>query len=324
MEQRTVGRSGLRVSRIGLATHTWGSHTDPDTAAAQLIAFAESGGTLVDTSPAYAGGAAQRILADLLGDLVSRDELVLCAGAGLVPHLPAVPAGSEPPPPGQARITVDCSRRSLLRQLDRTLLELGTDHLDLWQITAWDPSTPLGEIAATLEYAISSGRTRYAGVRGFTAWQLASLAAVSPITAVQTPYSLLTRGAEDDTVPAAAHHGAGLVATAALAGGILTGKYRDGVPADSRAADEATAAEIRGRLDDDRATAVVDALVTAADGLATSPLAVALAWVRDRPGVASMLVGARDMGQLTGVLAAETLELPRAIAAALDDVSSTP
>ncbi|MGW0003844.1 aldo/keto reductase [Nocardia grenadensis] len=324
MEQRTIGRSGLRVSRIGLATHTWGSHTDPDTAAAQLIAFAECGGTLVDTSPAYAGGAAQRILADLLGDLVSRDELVLCAGAGLVPHFPSLPAGSDPPPPGQARVTVDCSRRSLLRQLDRTLLELGTDHLDLWQITAWDASTPLDEIAATLDYAITSGRTRYAGVRGFTAWQLASLAAVSPVTAVQTPYSLLTRGAEDDTAPAAAHHGAGLVATAPLAGGILTGKYRNGVPADSRAADEATAAEIRGRLDDDRATAVVDALVTAADGLATSPLAVALAWVRDRPGVASMLVGARDMGQLTGVLAAETLELPRAIAAALDDVSSTP
>lgn len=255
---------------------------------------------------------------------MSRDELVLCAGAGLVPHLPAVPAGSEPPPPKQTRITVDCSRRTLLRQLDRTLLELGTDHLDLWQLTAWDPRTPLDEIAATLQYAISSGRTRYAGVRGFTAWQLASLAAVTPVTAVQTPYSLLTRGAEDDTAPAAAHHGAGLVATAPLAGGILTGKYRDGVPADSRAADEDTAAEIRGRLDDDRATAVVDALVTAADGLATSPLAVALAWVRDRPGVATMLVGARDMGQLTGVLAAETLELPRAIAAALDDVSSTP
>ncbi|MFI5719203.1 aldo/keto reductase [Nocardia sp. NPDC051750] len=321
MEQRTVGRSGLRVSRIGLATHTWGSHTDADTAAAQLIAFAEAGGTLVDTSPAYGGGAAQRILADLLGDLVSRDELVLCAGAGQVPHLPAVPAGSEPP--AQARITVDCSRRTLLRQLDRTLLELGTDHLDLWQVTAWDPRTPLDEIAGTLQYAIRSGRVRYAGVRGFTAWQLASLAAVAPITSVQAPYSLLTRSAEDDTVPAATHHGAGIVATAPLAAGILTGKYRDGVPADSRAADESTAAEIRGRLDDDRATAVVDALVTAADGLATSPLAVALAWVRDRPGVASMFVGARDMGQLTGVLAAETLELPRAIAAALDDVSST-
>ncbi|ONM47910.1 aldo/keto reductase [Nocardia donostiensis] len=322
MEQRTLGRSGLRVSRIGLATHTWGSRTDADEAAAQLVAFAEAGGTLVDTSPAYTGGAAQKILAELLGDLVSRDELVLSGCAGLIPHLPTPAPGGEPPAPDRVRHTVDASRRSLLRQLDRTLLELGTDHLDLWHVAVWDPHTPLDEVAATVDWALRSGRVRYAGVRGFTAWQLASLAALAPITAAQTPYSLLARTAEDDMVPAATHHGAGLIATAPLAGGILTGKYRDGVPADSRGADESTAAEISGRLDD-RATRVVDALVTAADGLATSPLAVALAWIRDRPGVASMFVGARDMGQLTGVLAAETLELPRAIAAALDDVSST-
>ncbi|MEV0296423.1 aldo/keto reductase [Nocardia sp. NPDC050710] len=320
MEQRTVGRSGLRVSRIGLATHTWGSQTDSDDAAVQLVAFAEAGGTLVETSPAYAGGVAQRILADLLGDLIGRDELVLSGCAGVVPaDRPRVESGVPPPEP--AHPAVDASRRTLLRQLDRTLLELGTDYLDIWNVAAWDPRTPLDEVADTLEYAVRSGRVRYAGVRGFGAWQLASLATVAPIAAAQTPYSLLARGAEDDFVPAAQHHGVGVIASAPLAGGILTGKYRDGVPADSRGADEATAAEIRHRLDD-RATRVVDALVTAADGLGTSPLAVALAWIRDRPGIASMFVGARDIGQLTGVMAAETLELPRAIAAALDDVSA--
>ncbi|MGQ4598953.1 aldo/keto reductase [Nocardia sp. R6R-6] len=321
MEQRTVGRSGLRVSRIGLATHTWGAHTDADTAAVQLVAFAEAGGTLVDTSPAYAGGAAQRILAELLGDLVSRDDLVLSGCAGVAPRIAAAPGGSAVPAPEPVRPEVDTSRRSLLRQLDRTLLELGTDYLDIWHVAAWDPATPLDEVAATVEYAVRSGRVRYAGVRGFNAWQVASLAAVAPVTVAQTPYSLLTRETETDFVPAARHHGVGVIATAPLAGGILTGKYRDGVPADSRGADEATAAEIRHRLDE-HATRVVEALVTAADGLATSPLAVALAWIRERPGIASMIVGARDIGQLTGVLAAETLELPRAIAAALDDVSA--
>ncbi|MFI5539835.1 aldo/keto reductase [Nocardia sp. NPDC051900] len=316
MEQRTVGRSGLRVSRMGLATHTWGTHTDAEDAAGQLVAFVEAGGTLVDTSPAYAGGAAQRILAELLGDLVSRDELVLSGCAGIAPWGFAG-AGI----PEAAQVTVDTSRRALLRQLDRTLLEFGTDHLDIWNVAVWDPRTPLEEVASTLEQVVGSGRVRYAGVRGFGAWQLASLAAVAPLTAAQTPYSLLARGAETDVVPAARFHGVGVIASAPLAGGILTGKYRDGVPADSRGADEATAAEIRSGLDD-RATRVVDALVTAADGLGTSPLAVALAWIRDRPGVASMIVGARDIGQLTGVLAAETLELPRAIAAALDDVSA--
>ncbi|MET8872856.1 aldo/keto reductase [Nocardia sp. NPDC004604] len=321
MEQRTVGRSGLRVSRIGLATHTWGTHTDTDDAAGQLVAFAEAGGTLVDTSPAYAGGAAQRILAELLGDLVSRDDLVLSGCAGVAPRITPAPVGPTVPTPEPVRAAVDTSRRALLRQLDRTLLELGTDYLDIWHVAAWDPATPLDEVAATLEFAVRSGKVRYAGVRGFNAWQVASLAAVAPVTVAQTPYSLLARDTETDFMPATRHHGVGLIATAPLAGGILTGKYRDGVPADSRGADEATAAEIRHRLDD-RATRVVDALVTAADGLATSPLAVALAWIRDRPGIASMIVGARDIGQLTGVLAAETLELPRAIAAALDDVSA--
>jgi aryl-alcohol dehydrogenase-like predicted oxidoreductase len=320
MEQRTVGRSGLRVSRIGLATHTWGSHTDSDEAAVQLVAFAEAGGTLVDTSPAYAGGGAQRILAELLGDLVSRDDLVISGCAGLAPRITPAPAGPAPTPE-PVRQAVDTSRRAMLRQLDRTLLELGTDYLDIWHVAAWDPRTPLDEVAGTLDFAVRSGRVRYAGVRGFSAWQLASLAAIAPITVAQTPYSLLARDTETDFIPATDHHGVGLIATAPLAGGILTGKYRDGVPADSRGADEATAAEIRHSLDD-RATRVVDALVTAADGLATSPLAVALAWIRDRPGIASMIVGARDIGQLTGVLAAETLELPRAIAAALDDVSA--
>ncbi|WP_225730671.1 MULTISPECIES: aldo/keto reductase [unclassified Nocardia] len=316
MEQRTVGRSGLRVSRIGLATHTWGSQTDADDAAGQLVAFAEAGGTLVDTSPAYAGGAAQGILGDLLTDLVPRDELVLSGCAGMTP--PIEPPLDGPPP---LRPTVDASRRAMLRQLDQTLAELGTDYLDIWNVAVWDPGTPLDEVAATLDAAVRSGRVRYAGVRGYCAWQLASIAALAPITAAQTQYSLLARAAELEFVPAAAHHGVGVIASAPLAGGILTGKYRDGVPADSRGADEATAAEIRHRLDE-RATRVVDAVVTAADGLGTSPLAVALAWIRDRPGIASMIVGARDIGQLTGVLAAETLELPRAIAAALDDVSA--
>ncbi|GGK36319.1 oxidoreductase [Nocardia camponoti] len=310
------------MSRIGLATHTWGTHTDADEASVQLAAFTEAGGTLVDTSPAYGDGAAQQILADLLGDLVSRDELVLSGCAGVVTHAPGGGVGDSVPAPAAVGPVVDASRRTLLAQLDATLARLGTDHLDIFSVAAWDPFTPSDEVFATLETVISSGRARYAGVRGFSAWQLASMAASAPITAAQSPYSLLARGVENDVIPAARHHGVGVIASAPLAGGILTGKYRDGVPADSRGADEATAAEIRRRLDDDRASRVVDALVTAADGLGTSPLAVALAWIRDRPGIASMIVGARDIGQLTGVLAAETLELPRAIAAALDDVSA--
>jgi aryl-alcohol dehydrogenase-like predicted oxidoreductase len=189
MEQRTVGRSGLRVSRMGLATHTWGSHTDAEDAAGQLVAFVEAGGTLVDTSPAYAGGAAQRILAELLGDLVSRDDLVLSGCAGTAPW-----GFSAAGVPGAAQVTVDTSRRTLLRQLDRTLLEFGTDHLDIWNVAVWDPRTPLEEVASTVEQAVRSGRVRYAGVRGFGAWQLASLAAVVPRTMSYRPPGITESG----------------------------------------------------------------------------------------------------------------------------------
>lgn len=310
MEQRTVGASGLRVSRLGLGTLTWGRGTDGDEAAAQLAAFADAGGTLIDTSPAYGEGVAQRILAELVDDVVPRSDLVISSCAGISPVA------------GYAR--VDCSRRALLGELDRTLRELGTDYLDVWQVATWDDATPVDEVAQTLDYAVTSGKVRYAGARGYLGWQLATAASScrqARLAATQAEYSLLARGVEEELIPAATHHGIGLFAAIPLAGGVLTGKYRDGVPADSRGADDAHAPNVRGYLTAS-AVRVADAVVTAADGLGTSPLAVALAWIRDRPSVASAIVGARDLAQLTGVLVAEELTLPAAISAALDDVSA--
>ncbi len=196
MKHRSVGTSGLRVSRLGLGTLTWGRDTDGDEAAAQLLAFAEAGGTLVDTSPAYGAGAAQRILAELLDDVVPRDELIISSSAGI-----------DPTPIGTDR--VDCSRRGLLRQLDATLRELGTDFLDMWQVATWDPLTPVDEVAATLDYAVSSGKVRYVGVRGYLGWQLATAVGAGGATtlaATQAEYSLLARGVEEELFAAAAHH----------------------------------------------------------------------------------------------------------------------
>ncbi|WP_072801839.1 aldo/keto reductase [Rhodococcoides yunnanense] len=310
MKQRSVGSSGLRVSRLGLGTLGWGSGTDGDDAAGQIAAFAEAGGTLVDTSPAYGDGRAQRVLAEVLDDVVPRRELIVSGAAGVTSR-----GGS---------FSIDCSRRALLSQLDETLRDLGTDYLDLWQVAAWDSATPVDEIAATLDYAVSSGKVRYVGARGYLGWQLATAAGAAGagrVVATQAEYSLLARGIEDELIPAATHHGVGVLAAVPLAGGVLTGKYRKGTPADSRGADDLHADSIANYLTD-AAENVVDAAVTAASGLKTSPLAVALAWARDRPGVSSAIVGARDLAQLTGVLVAEDLELPAAITSALDDVSS--
>ena len=303
MAQRVVGAGGLRVSRTGLGTYTWGRDTDADEAAAQLVAFVDAGGTLVDSSPDYTSGTAQTVLAGLVGDLVPRSALVISSTSGSV---------------------LDCSRATMLAQLDATLAELGTDHLDLWLVGGFDVRTPVAEVAATLDTAVRSGRTRYVGLREHRGWQVATVAAAVPagsLVAVQAEHSLLERGVEEELLPAAVHHGLGLLAVVPLARGVLTGKYRTGTPADSRGASPHLATALEGHRTA-HANRVVEAVVTAADGLGTSPLAVALAWVRDRPGVASAVVGGRDAAQLTGILAVESLTLPAAIRAALDDVSA--
>ncbi|WP_177231210.1 aldo/keto reductase [Amycolatopsis saalfeldensis] len=311
MEKRQLGRSGLRVSRMGLGTMTWGSDTDADEAASQLVAFVDAGGTLVDTADIYAEGEAERLLGSLLGDLVPRDDVVVATKA--------VARRTEGPFGGGA------SRGALLSALEGSLRRLGTDHVDLWQLHAWDACVPIDETLSALEYAVNSGKARYVGVSNYAGWQLATAAAraaaVAPIVAAQFEYSLLERGIEREAGPAAEHHGIGLLPWAPLGRGVLTGKYRTGTPADSRGASSVFAGYVEHHRTD-RAARIVQAVATAAEGLGTSPLVVALAWVRDRPGVVAPVVGARDTGQLTGSLSAEALNLPTAIRSALDDVSA--
>ncbi|GAA5169967.1 MULTISPECIES: aldo/keto reductase [Amycolatopsis] len=309
MEKRQLGRSGLRVSRMALGTMSWGGETDADEAASQLVAFVDAGGTLVDTADIYAEGECERILGGLLADLVPREDVVIATKA--------VARRTDGPFGGGA------SRGALLSALDGSLRRLGVDHIDLWQLHAWDDTVPLAETLSALDYAVTSGKVRYVGVSNYSGWQLATAAASStlPLVSVQAEYSLVERGVEREVVPAALHHGVGLLPWAPLGRGVLTGKYRTGTPADSRGASPTYAGYVEQHRTD-RAARIVEAVSTAADGLGTSPLAVALAWVRDRPGVVAPVVGARDTGQLTGSLAAEEIVLPNAIKAALDDVSA--
>ncbi|HJQ45801.1 MAG TPA: aldo/keto reductase [Amycolatopsis sp.] len=307
MEKRQLGRSGLRVSRMALGTMSWGTETDAEEAASQLVAFVDAGGTLVDTADIYAEGEGERILGGLLADLVPRDDVVIATKA--------VARRTDGPFGGGA------SRGALLTALDGSLNRLGTDHLDLWQLHAWDATVPLEETLSALDYAVTSGKVRYAGVSNYAGWQLATAAAGGCLVSAQVEYSLVERGVEREVVPAAQHHGLGLLPWAPLGRGVLTGKYRTGTPADSRGASPTYAGYVEQHRTD-RAARIVEAVSTAADGLGTSPLVVALAWVRDRPGVVAPVVGARDTGQLTGSLAAEEITLPHAIKAALDDVSA--
>jgi aryl-alcohol dehydrogenase-like predicted oxidoreductase len=290
---------------------TWGDATDTHSAVAQLTAFVDAGGTLVETADGYGDGAAQEVLAEVLTTSVPRDYVVIAGRA----TLPGGPLGNGP------------ARGALLTGLDATLKRLGTDHLDLWQLPGFDATVPLEETLSAVQVAVMSGRARYAGLVAPRGWQLATvvergrvLGNITVPVSAQVEYSLLARDVEAELLPAAAHHGVGLLAWAPLGRGVLTGKYADGTPADSRAASPALAPYVEARRNE-RSARIVQAVLTAADGLATSPLAVALAWVRDRPGVASAVVGARDAAQLAASMATEAVTLPAEIRAALDDVS---
>lgn len=309
MEERLVGGTGLRVSALGLGTLTWSRDTDEHEAAEQLRDFLDAGGTLLDTAASYADGAAEELIGDLLRTAVSRDDVVLCTKAG-VRHSPG------------GRV-VDASRGALLSSLDGSLQRLGTDHVDLWLVQTPDPRTPLAETVGALELALASGRARYVGLSNHAGWQTARAATLlgpGRLAAVEVEYSLLQRGVEREVVPAAADLGVGILAWSPLGRGVLTGKYRRAVPADSRAASAHLAGFVEPYLGRDAAP-VVEALVTAADGLERSPLEVALGWVLSRPQVASAVVGARTAAQLRTSLAAD-VTLPPAITAALDEVSA--
>jgi aryl-alcohol dehydrogenase-like predicted oxidoreductase len=314
MQQRFLGRTGLRVSRLGLGTMTWGRDTDEHEAREQLAAFTEAGGTLLDTAAVYGDGASERVLGALLGDVVPRGDIVLATKAG---------ARSS----GDQRWG-DVSRGALLADLDASLVRLGVDYVDLWQVHTWAEGFPLDETLSALDSAVASGRARYVGVSNYSGWQTARAVTWqqawpgrTPLASTQVEYSMLERGVEREVLPAADELGLGVLAWSPLGRGVLTGKYRTGTPADSRGASPHFERYVGVYLDE-RGQRIVEAVCKAADGLGLSPLEVALAWVRDRPGVTAPLVGARTAAQLRGALTVESVELPKEITDALDDVSA--
>ncbi|WP_137291876.1 aldo/keto reductase [Nocardioides dongxiaopingii] len=313
MQQRSLGSTGLRVSRLGLGTMTWGRDTDEHEARDQLIAFAEAGGTLVDTAAGYTDGDSERLVGSFIGDVVARDEIVLATKAGISRRS------------GERR--TDTSRGHLLTTLDASLARLGVDHVDLWQVHVWSDETPLEETLTALDLAQSSGRASYVGISNYSGWQTAQSAtwqrAVpgrATLASTQVEYSLLNRHVEREVLPACAALGLGVLPWSPLGRGVLTGKYRTGTPSDSRGASPTFAGFVGAYLDDDSAR-IVEAVVRAAEGLGWTPLEVALVWVRDRPGVTAPIVGARTAQQVRGALGTDDKVLPDEIVAALDDVS---
>ena len=314
MEKRPVGASGLHVSRLGLGTMTWGRDTAEQEAADQLRLFLDAGGNFIDTAAIYGDGDSERVLGGLIDAMAKREDLVIASKAGI-----SIRGGER---------KVDNSRKALLAELDRSLTRLGTDYLDIWQISTWDEDVPLEETLGALDSAVSSGKARYVGVTNFSGWQTARAATLqnpifgkAPISSTQNELSLLNRSCEREVLGAAKAMGLGFFAWSPLGRGVLTGKYRRGLPSDSRGASPHFSSFIEPYLSE-RSAQIVEAVLVAADGLGLSPIEISIAWVRDLPGVSAALIGARTGAQIKGILTSEAIVLPAPVREALDDVTA--
>ena len=314
MELRRAGGTGLDISRLGLGTMTWGRDTDEHEAADQCRAYIEAGGNFIDTAATYGDGDSERVIGGLIGTLFNRDEIVLATKAGI-----SFTNGER---------NIDVSRHGLIAQLEKSLTRLGTDYIDLWQIQAWDSHIPLEDTLSALDFAYSSGKARYVGISNYFGWQSAraitlqeSHSMKAPIATMQNEYSLLNRSVEEEILESASQLGVGFLAWSPLGRGVLSGKYRNGTPSDSRGASPHFAHFIDPYLDE-RSSRIVDAVCVAAQGLGYSPLEVALSWVRDAPGVTSAIIGARTGAQLRGALTTEQIILPDIVREALNDISA--
>ncbi|MGN6598302.1 MAG: aldo/keto reductase [Actinomycetes bacterium] len=319
MEYRPLGRSGMSVSTLCLGTMTFGNETDEAGAHEQLDTFVEAGGNLVDTADVYTHGVSEEIIGRWLASRPAevRDRVVLATKGRF--------------PMGGDVNDLGTSRRHLQRALDDSLRRLGVDCVDLYQVHAWDPITPIEETLATLDSLVRAGNTRYVGLSNFTGRQVQKAVAVArehgwerPVT-LQPQYNLLVRELEWEIVPSCLDAGLGLLPWSPLGGGWLTGKYsREERPTGATRLGENPERGVEAydrRSVQQRTWDVVDAVRSVAEGRGVSMAQVALAWLADRPAVTSVILGARTVSQLQDNLGAAGLHLSPEETAALDAAS---
>jgi aryl-alcohol dehydrogenase-like predicted oxidoreductase len=321
MEYRQLGSSGLRVSALTLGTMTFGGRgnfanvgsTDVDGAKRQIDLCLDRGVNFIDTANVYSNGLSEEIVGAAVKG--RRDRLVLATKARM-------PMGDGPNDAG-------LSRHHLIAECEASLRRMDVDHIDLYQVHEWDGATPLEETMAALDALVQSGKVRYVGVSNYSGWQLMKALAIADsygyerFVTQQIYYSLQARDAEYELVPIAIDQGIGILVWSPLAGGLLSGKYRRGVdgPAGSRHLTDWNEPPVR---DEDQLYDIVDALVEIGEGHGVSAAQVALAWLIDRPGVVSVIVGARTDEHLADNLGAAELKLSDGERDRLEQLSRPP
>src|SRR6195952_378802 len=319
MEYRLLGNSGCAVSRLTLGTMTFGAESSEEIAREQLDVFMAAGGTLIDTADVYSSGVSEQIVGRWLADRPAdiKDQVVLATKGRF--------------PMGDGPNDLGLTRRHLQRAIDDSLRRLGVDCVDLYQVHSWDPLTPIAETLRTLDGFVRQGKIRYIGLSNFTGWQVqkamataAALGLEPPVT-LQPQYSLLVRELEWEIVPSCLDAGLGLLPWSPLGGGWLTGEYtRDARPTGATRLGENPDRGVEAydrRAGAERTWAVVDAVQSVAESSGPSMAQVALAWLADRPGVTSVILGARTVEQLNDNLGAADLHLEPADLELLDKAS---
>ena len=282
MRYRTLGRTGVQVSELGLGTNQFGRVVDEAGARAIIDRAQELGVNFLDTAESYGGGASEELLGKALAG--RRHEFVLATKTG---------AGTDP-----GRLT----RARIAQRLDESLRRLATDHVDLYYLHFPDATTPLEESLRALEDAARAGKIRYAAISNHAAWQVAEAVGVAartdwaPVAATQNEYSLIERGVEREIVPASAHLGVSLVPYFPLAGGFLTGKYEPGrpLPPDTRFG----RASQRSRYLTDENFAKLDTYRVFARDRGHDVSELAVAWLLGHPVVCSVIAGATSPDQV--------------------------
>ena len=310
-----LGAGGSNVSRLALGTMTFGTETDEAESHRQLDLFAERGGTLIDTADVYGEGESERIVGRWLEARGRGDDFVIATKGRFAP-----PAGS----PG-------ASRRALKRSVARSLERLEVEAIDLYFIHGWDRDTPVRETLAALGELVAAGKIHDVGWSNVTGWQLQRILSVAEAegfprpVAMQPQYNLLDRGIEWELLPCCLEADVAVTPWSPLGGGWLTGKYsRDARPsgASRLGEDPDRGVEAYDLRNTARTWAVLEVVERIAGAHGRPMSHVALAWLLSRPGVASVLLGARTAAQLEDNLGAVGLELDEGELRELSEVSA--
>ncbi|MDP7144923.1 MAG: aldo/keto reductase [Pseudomonadales bacterium] len=315
MDYVNLGESGLKVSRACLGAMNFGTSQNAPCNEAQakriIDAFLGQGHNFIDTANVYQAGQSEVIVGHAIKE--KRHSVILATKA-------RGPQGSGPNDMGTSRLHLN-------RALDESLKRLDTDYIDLYQMHAWDPDTPIEETMATLDSFVQAGKVRYIGCSNYTGSQIveaqwaASRQKGTPFIALQPRYSLLARDIEADVLPACQRHGLGMLVYSPLAGGMLTGKYKQGEePAADTRFGRRNRAGVMGTLND-RNFEIVNAVEQAAGEIGATASAVSIAWCLTRRGVTSVIIGPRTLQQQEECLEGYELELSEMLVKGLSDAS---